>query len=80
MGEKTMKRWVDGLIEKSSHACCIVCNQPCNDGISVLNEFICDECERQIVRTPVEDKKYLFFVAQLSRIWLNLQGSAPGTQ
>ncbi|WP_342749813.1 sigma factor G inhibitor Gin [Planifilum fimeticola] len=79
MVEKTMKRWVDGLIEKSSPVCCIVCEQPRHEGISILDEFICDDCERSIVRTPVEDKKYSFFVTQLSRIWLNLQGSTPGT-
>jgi hypothetical protein len=78
-GCKTTKRWVDGLIEKSTPVRCIVCEQPREDGITVLAEFICEECERQIVRTAVEDKQYPFFVHQLSRIWLNLQGSAPGT-
>ena len=68
------------MIEKSTPVRCIVCEQPRHDGITVLDEFICDECERSIVRTPVEDKKYSFFVAQLSRIWLNFQGRPRGRE
>ncbi|GGE22081.1 carnitine-CoA ligase [Marinithermofilum abyssi] len=48
---------------------CIVCEKPRTNGISVLDEFICEHCEREIVQTDVEDRKYPHFVFQLRKIW-----------
>ncbi|QKG85832.1 hypothetical protein GXN76_00340 [Kroppenstedtia pulmonis] len=39
----------------------------------VLDEFICGDCEQEIIQTNVEDKKYPYFVHQLKSIWLGRQ-------
>lgn len=49
---------------------CMVCDQPKVNGIEIVSEFICDECEAEIVRTDVKDVKYPFFVHQLHKLWL----------
>lgn len=48
---------------------CIICGSTGKDGIRVISEFICEECEMEIVRTDVQDAKYPFFIHQLKRIW-----------
>ncbi|OYD06392.1 sigma factor G inhibitor Gin [Paludifilum halophilum] len=52
---------------------CIVCEEERVKGIRVLDEFICETCEKEIVNTEVEDQKYPHFVLQLRNIWLNSQ-------
>ncbi|MBB6638256.1 hypothetical protein J2Z47_005961 [Cohnella thailandensis] len=47
---------------------CIVCGQPKEEGIHIVNEFICISCEMEMVQTKVEDEKYPFFVNRLRRI------------
>ncbi|SFS87295.1 Inhibitor of sigma-G Gin [Marininema halotolerans] len=48
---------------------CIVCEKECQEGITVLAEFICRDCEAEIVNTDVKDKKYAYFVLQMKNIW-----------
>ncbi|WP_245726293.1 sigma factor G inhibitor Gin [Marininema mesophilum] len=48
---------------------CIVCEKECQEGITVLAEFICRDCEAEIVNTDVRDKKYAYFVLQMKNIW-----------
>lgn len=52
---------------------CIVCHEPKSEGMMVLDEFICGDCEQEIIQTNVEDKKYPYFVHQLKSIWLGRQ-------
>ncbi|WP_335342480.1 sigma factor G inhibitor Gin [Polycladomyces zharkentensis] len=67
------KRWVGRLQERAMPFRCIVCDQRHWDGITVMEEFICGRCEREMVRTPVEHEKYPFFVVQMRKIWLKEQ-------
>jgi hypothetical protein len=47
---------------------CIICGETKASGIMILSEFICDECEAEIVRTDVLDAKYPFFIHQMKQI------------
>ena len=49
---------------------CMVCGQPKEDGIRIVNEFICSSCESEMVNTKVEDERYPFFVRQLRQLWV----------
>lgn len=59
--------------EKERKIRCIVCDEPKLEGITVLDEFICDPCERELVQTHVEDEKYPHFVFRMRKIWLKEQ-------
>lgn len=48
---------------------CIICDQLKTLGIMICEEFICDDCEAEIVRTDVKDDKYPFFIHQMNKIW-----------
>ncbi|MDT2239612.1 sigma factor G inhibitor Gin [Paenibacillus larvae] len=39
---------------------CIICGREETDGITVLDGFICEACEAEMVRTDVCDTKYPF--------------------
>jgi hypothetical protein len=52
-------------MEKPELPTCIICNLEKPEGIFILSEFICDDCEAEIVRTDVQDEKYPFFIHQL---------------
>ncbi|SMO81882.1 sigma factor G inhibitor Gin [Melghirimyces algeriensis] len=54
---------------------CIVCNEWQEDGIEVLDEFICESCEQEIVKTDVKDQKYPYFVTRLRNLWTH--GQSP---
>jgi len=47
---------------------CIICGQKRQEGIMIITEFICDECESEMVRTDVKDAKYPFFIHQMKQI------------
>jgi Inhibitor of sigma-G Gin. len=47
---------------------CIVCGLVHPEGITVWRAFICRQCERELVRTDVHDKRYRFFVQRMRRI------------
>jgi hypothetical protein len=49
---------------------CIICGKVKLEGIMVISEFICDDCEAEMVRTDVLDSKYPFFINQLKRIYI----------
>lgn len=46
---------------------CIICSREETDGITVLDGFICEACENEMVRTDVCDIKYPFFVHQMKK-------------
>lgn len=48
---------------------CMICSQEKVEGIHIYFEWICDDCEAEIVRTEVEDERYPFFIYQLRKIW-----------
>jgi hypothetical protein len=49
---------------------CIVCSEISEQGIYIWSQFICKECEGEMVETEVCDEKYPFFVKQMKKIWL----------
>lgn len=55
-------------MEQEIMSTCIVCGQPKEQGIHIVNEFICLDCESEMVQTKVEDEKYPFFVHRLRQI------------
>lgn len=56
--------------QESSERLCIVCGQAKTNGLCIIDEFICDTCENEMVRTNVQDAKYPFFIHQLKRLWV----------
>ncbi len=52
---------------------CVICG--CivvrSQGIHLLHHFICNDCEREIVRTDVEDDQYRYFVKRLHTLLLD---------
>lgn len=49
---------------------CMVCGQRKRQGIRVIEQWICQPCETEIVNTEVEEKKYAFFIQRLRKLWL----------
>ncbi|MNW11975.1 Inhibitor of sigma-G Gin [compost metagenome] len=57
------------MMEEPVDQVCIICGSSGRDGITIVSEFICEECEMEMVRTDVQDAKYPFFIHQLRQIW-----------
>ena len=55
-------------MDKRSDSTCIICNHARTEGITICLEFICTECEQEMVKTDVQDEKYPFFITQLKQI------------
>lgn len=49
---------------------CIICGESKSEGIHIVSEFICDECEAEMVHTDVQEDKYHFFIHQMKQIWV----------
>ncbi|MBB3114080.1 superfamily II helicase [Paenibacillus phyllosphaerae] len=49
---------------------CIICGHEKLAGIRIIDEFICESCETEMVQTDVQDAKYPFFIHQLKRLWV----------
>ncbi|WP_369901559.1 sigma factor G inhibitor Gin [Bacillus manliponensis] len=47
---------------------CIICECEQKNGIYLYRSFICEECERDMVKTDTEDPKYTFYLQQLRKI------------
>jgi hypothetical protein len=47
---------------------CIVCGQPKQEVIQIYGQFLCLDCQREIVQTDATDPKYSFYVKQLRKI------------
>jgi hypothetical protein len=50
---------------------CVICFAPKVEGIRVCGEWICSDCEREIVKTDVTDARYPYFVEAMKKIWLS---------
>ncbi|PWV95926.1 inhibitor of sigma-G Gin protein [Paenibacillus cellulosilyticus] len=60
-------------MEEAKHTCkCIICGEMKgeDEGIRIVTEFICDDCEIDIVATDVLDEKYPFYIHQMKQIWI----------
>ncbi|MBX6354044.1 MAG: sigma factor G inhibitor Gin [Thermoflavifilum sp.] len=51
---------------------CIICGQSAARGIRIAGQFICEDCEREIVRTDVTDARYHLFIERMRCIWWNM--------
>ncbi len=49
---------------------CIVCGRQMNVGLKICGQFICSDCEQEIVHTEVSDPRYLYFIQCMKQIWL----------
>ncbi|PWK05163.1 sigma factor G inhibitor Gin [Tumebacillus permanentifrigoris] len=50
---------------------CIVCSTHKELGIRIYQQFMCTDCEREIVQTDVQDAKYPFYIDRMKQIWLS---------
>lgn len=49
---------------------CIVCERAEPNGIRIFGQFICQQCEQNIVHTDVCDELYPHYIECMKRIWL----------
>jgi hypothetical protein len=49
---------------------CFVCGLHHNEGMVIFEEFLCEPCQNEMIRTDVKDERYPFFVQQMKQIWL----------
>ncbi|REE66523.1 inhibitor of sigma-G Gin protein [Paenibacillus taihuensis] len=57
-------------MEEHTSKACIICGHEKQEGIRIIDGFICESCEIEMVGTDVQDAKYPFFIHQLKRIWI----------
>lgn len=55
--------------QEPDEAECIICGETKSAGIRICQQFICEECEAEIVRTDALDVRYPFFINRMKRIW-----------
>lgn len=60
------------ILEGHDEQACIICGEKKSQGIVVVSEFICEDCEAEMVHTDVKDDKYDFFIHQMKQIWVQL--------
>jgi hypothetical protein len=63
-------RWTAASAAPVASTECIICGQVRDRGIHICGEFICESCEREIVKTDVTDEKYRYYIECMKRIWL----------
>lgn len=61
-------------MENQTEHVCIICGLVKEEGITIISQFICEECECEMVHTNAEDAKYHYFIHQMRQI--NLQTNA----
>ncbi|MBM7704938.1 sigma factor G inhibitor Gin [Metabacillus iocasae] len=56
-------------MDYSKEICC-VCEEtkPITEGIHIFSEFLCRECESEIVSTETNTRRYRYFVQKLKRV------------
>jgi superfamily II helicase len=58
---------------------CIVCDLPHAEGIEIYGQFICADCEQEMVRTEASELRYQYYVQRLKRIRMLLEEPRSGT-
>ncbi|GEO26371.1 hypothetical protein AAC03nite_21560 [Alicyclobacillus acidoterrestris] len=58
---------------------CIICHLEKPHGIRICGQFICTDCERDIVHSEVNDAHYQHYVTEMKRIWLSAQSTYTET-
>jgi hypothetical protein len=57
------------IMEELMDSTCIICKESKQDGIRICMQFICADCEKEMIHTDVKDAKYPFFINQMKQIW-----------
>lgn len=57
-----------GSYEGATEERCIICEENKSEGIHLINEFICCECEQEIIQTETNEESYRYFVKKLKSI------------
>lgn len=57
--------------QPSGESVCIICHDAKPSGIRICNQFICHDCERDIVHAKVGDEQYRRYVEEMKRIWIS---------
>ncbi|WP_374723886.1 sigma factor G inhibitor Gin [Calidifontibacillus erzurumensis] len=79
---KQCSQWVDKKIEKkmdrmgsriteskgSVGETCVICEKKKEKGIHLFTEFICSDCEQEMVSTETKDEKYKYYINQLKKV------------
>ena len=47
---------------------CIICEKNEVSGIRICNQLICDSCQKEMVKTGVDNDKYQFFIKRLGKL------------
>lgn len=47
---------------------CVICEQKKEKGIHIYTQFICNECEKELVSTETNDEKYKHYINQMRKI------------
>ncbi|OEH91693.1 sigma factor G inhibitor Gin [Bacillus solimangrovi] len=55
-------------IDERYKEACIICEEKKERGIHIFSEFICWECEQNIVHTETDENKYRYYVDKLQKI------------
>jgi hypothetical protein len=47
---------------------CIVCDQQKEKGLHLYSQFICKDCETDIIKTDTDDQKYQYYVEKMRKV------------
>ncbi|MCL7749298.1 MULTISPECIES: sigma factor G inhibitor Gin [Halalkalibacter] len=54
--------------------CCMVCNKRKTEGLQVLNTFMCESCETELLQLNEQDDMYETYVKQMRNLSTNFIG------
>jgi hypothetical protein len=61
------------LEHKQPHQC-MVCDQAREEMLPLLDQYICAICEKELVRSTVDDLRYAYYLWRLRAFW-NREGN-----
>lgn len=47
---------------------CVVCEEEKHVGIHLLDKFICEDCQRNMIETEADDPMYIYYINKLKNI------------
>lgn len=56
------------ILKKSIGETCLICEETKSDGIHIFNQLLCDSCEKKLVETSPEDKRYREYIKKLAKL------------
>lgn len=61
---------VGWLMENQTEHVCIICGHMKHEGITVVSQFICEDCESEMIHTEAHEARYQFFIHQMRQLYL----------